>query len=140
MNLRIGNLLAHQLGNSVTFLHLEYLVSVVEHHNTCNTTSRKLNHDNYPTNVLTDIPPVVLVHDPGPDVDVLLPGEAGPGRHSAVGAAGDADLNVRLHEALPAGGDAGVLWDMIVKYLNRGFNASEAEDLYLSAVKVVSSC
>ena len=89
---------------------------------------------------LTDIAPVILVHDPGPDVDVLLPGEAGPGRYSAVGAARDADLNVCLHEALPAGGDAGVLREMIVKYLNRGFNASEAEDLYLSAVKVVSSC
>ena len=47
---------------------------------------------------LTDIAPVVLVHHPGPDVDVLLPGEARPRSHLAVGAVRDTDLEISLDE------------------------------------------
>merc|ERR1740128_1368294 len=60
-------------------------------------------HDN------TDIAPVVLVHHPGPDVDVVFPGEAGPRSHTAVGAARDADLKVSLHQTLASCWDGGIL-------------------------------
>ena len=58
---------------------------------------------------LTDIAPVVLVHHPGPDVDVVFPGEAGPRSHAAVGAARDADLKVSLHQTLASCWDGGIL-------------------------------
>ena len=61
------------------------------------------------TDDLTDIAPVVLVHHPGPDVDVLLPGEAGPRSHPAVGAVRDTDLEISLDETLTSRRDGGVL-------------------------------
>ena len=58
---------------------------------------------------LTDIAPVVLVHHPGPDVNVLLPGEAGPRSHPAVGAVRDADLEISLDETLASRRDGSIL-------------------------------
>ena len=58
---------------------------------------------------LTDIAPVVLVHHPGPDVDVLLPSEAGPRSHTAIGAVRNADLEIGLDETLASRRDGGIL-------------------------------
>merc|ERR550534_3228133 len=90
LQLGVGDLLTDQLGDSVSLLHHKLCVRVVEHHD-------------------TDIAPVVLVHHPGPDVDVLLPGEAGPRSHPAVCAVRDADLEISLDETLPSRRDGGVL-------------------------------
>ena len=90
LQLGVGDLLTDQLGDPVSLLHHKLGVAVVEHHN-------------------TDIAPVVLVHHPSPDVDVVFPGEARPRSHTAVGAARDADLEVSLHETFASCWYGGIL-------------------------------
>ena len=72
-----------RLGDSVSLIHHKLCVRVFEHHD-------------------TNIVPVILVHQPGPDVNVLLPGEAGPQSDLAVGSVRDKDLDVltRYHLTL----------------------------------------
>lgn len=61
------------------------------------------------TYVLTDIAPVILIHYPGTDVNVVFPGEARPRSHAAVGAARDTDLEVSLDKLFASGWNSGLL-------------------------------
>ena len=58
---------------------------------------------------LTHIPPVIFVHNSGPDVDVVLPGESRPGSNPAVGSAGHFNLDISFDESLATGRNFGVL-------------------------------
>ena len=74
LNGRIGYLFTDELGHPVAGLDGKVRLGVVEHDH-------------------ADVAAVVLVHHAGADVDVVLPGQAGPRRNAAVRAVGNFDLS-----------------------------------------------
>ena len=101
--------LTDQLGNPVPFLHSEGRLGVVEHDNSCTRDEVRAGVNYKTEQELTDISSVILVHDPGPDVDVVFPGESRAGSNPAVGSAGNFDLDISLDESLASGGNLDVL-------------------------------
>ncbi len=86
LQLGVLDLLADELRDAIPLLDLELALGMVEEHD-------------------AHVARVVLVHDPSPHVDVVLGRQPGPGRDSAVGPLGDADLDVRLGDHLARGRD-----------------------------------
>ena len=52
---------------------------------------------------------IIRIPHPGPDVNVIFPGEARPRSHPAVGVMRDADLEISLHQTFTSSTDDGVL-------------------------------
>lgn len=57
----------------------------------------------------SNLPPVVLIDDPGPGVNAMLCSQARPWRYPAVRARGGLDCQASLHDALPSSRDHTVL-------------------------------